>query len=75
VAAVRTVGDVGAVIRVTRVGHGWTQEHLAQQAGVSRRWVVAIESGTAARAELERVLRVLVVLGVTLTCQTPTAFT
>jgi transcriptional regulator with XRE-family HTH domain len=63
---VRTVTDVGAVIRAARVERGWTQAELASRADVSRRWVSATESGDAQRTELARVLRVLAALGVSL---------
>ena len=65
--AVRTVTDVGAVIRTARAECGWTQAELASRAGVSRRWVSATEAGDAQRTELARVLRVLAALGVSLT--------
>ena len=67
---VRTVTDVGAVIRAARVERGWTQAELSLRADVSRRWVSAMEAGDAQRTELARVLRVLAALGVSLTATT-----
>jgi transcriptional regulator with XRE-family HTH domain len=64
---VRTVADLGAVVRDARRRSSWTQAELAEQAGVSRQWVVALESGQAARAELGRVLSVLAALDLPMT--------
>jgi transcriptional regulator with XRE-family HTH domain len=36
---------VGDLIRATRKARGWTQQVLAQQAGVSRRHLIALEQG------------------------------
>jgi transcriptional regulator with XRE-family HTH domain len=55
---------LGAIVRETRQIRGWTQEELARQARVSRRWVIAMESGKATRAEVGRLLDVLEVLGI-----------
>jgi y4mF family transcriptional regulator len=64
--AVRTVQDVAAVVRARRRELGWSQAALAGGAGVSRQWVVALESGTAAGCELGKVLAVLDALGIPL---------
>ncbi|WP_426519209.1 helix-turn-helix domain-containing protein [Diaminobutyricibacter sp. McL0618] len=37
--------ELGALIRDRREARGWTQEELAERAGVSRRWVNEFESG------------------------------
>jgi len=63
VARLRTPRDVGALVRATREAQGLTQAVLAERAGVSRRWLIATESGEHPRAELDRVLRVLDALG------------
>jgi HTH-type transcriptional regulator/antitoxin HipB len=49
-----------------------TQEDLAVAAGVSRRWIVALEAGKP-RAELVLVLKVLSTLGIPLTADAPAA--
>jgi len=59
---VRTVAELAAIMRAARRQNAWTQAELADRAGVSRQWVVALESGQAARAELGRVLTVLAAL-------------
>jgi HTH-type transcriptional regulator / antitoxin HipB len=64
---VRTVVDLGVVVRAARRRANWTQAELAERAGVSRQWVVALESGQAARAELGRVLSVLAALDLPMT--------
>lgn len=62
---VRTAGDVGALVRDARRRRGLTQDQLAGRAGVTRRWLSALESGKAS-VELGLVLATLDVLGVTL---------
>jgi len=62
----RTVADIGAAVRTARRGRGWTQADLAHRVGVSRQWVVALESGRATRAELGRVLTTLSELDLTM---------
>lgn len=52
------------VVRDARLTQGLTQQDLAQVAGVSRQWIVALEKG-APRAEIGRVLEVLRALGLT----------
>lgn len=56
---IRTIRDLGAVIRAAREAQRLTQATLATNADVSRRWLIAIEQGKHPRAELDRVLRVL----------------
>ena len=62
----RTVGELGALARAARRDLGWTQEQAAHEAGVSRQFVIALESGRHPNAELWRVLAVLSAVGVTL---------
>jgi HTH-type transcriptional regulator / antitoxin HipB len=64
---VRTVVDLGVVVRAARRRANRTQAELAERAGVSRQWVVALESGQAARAELGRVMSVLAALDLPMT--------
>lgn len=63
--ALATPRDIGLAIRRRRQELGWDQARLAQAAGASRQWIVEIERGKP-RAELERVLRTLAALGLTL---------
>lgn len=53
--------DLGRAIRQRRRARGWSQSRLAEQARVSRQWVVAMEGGKAT-AELGSVLRTLAAL-------------
>jgi HTH-type transcriptional regulator/antitoxin HipB len=67
-----TADDLGQLVRATRVRRRMTQDDLAVAAGVSRRWIVALEAGKP-RAELGLVLRVLSTLGIPLTADAPEA--
>lgn len=58
----RTVAQIGAVIRRFRNERGWSQGELAEAAGVSRVFVSQLENGKA-RAEIRLVLAVLQALG------------
>ena len=62
---IRNTNDLGDVIRRERRRRGLTQAALAQSIGVSRQWLLAVEKGKPG-AEVERVLRLLAVLGVPL---------
>lgn len=55
---VRTARDLGAVVRAEREDRGWSQQELAAAAGVSKRWLVAVEAGKPG-AEIGLVLRTL----------------
>lgn len=59
--------NLGAFIYDARTKSGLTQQELAEQAGVSRKWLIDIEQGKRPRAELGKVLDVLRALGVDLT--------
>jgi len=72
---VRTVMELGAVVHEARQRHRWTQAELARRAQVSRRWIVALESGQAAGAELGRVLAALAALDLPMTFRLPSATT
>ena len=61
----RTARELGTVIRERRRELNLTQQQLADQAKVGRTWLVAVEAGHQ-RAELDKVLRVLGVLDLTL---------
>ena len=59
---VRTVAQIGAVIRRLRSDRDWSQAQLADAAHVSRVFVSQLENGKA-RAEVRLVLAVLQALG------------
>jgi|SRR5205823_8165556 len=63
---VRTPSDLGALIRDRRKDLGLGQALLAEKAGTSRQWIVAVERGKS-RAEIGLVLRTLTALGLSLT--------
>lgn len=69
---IRSATDVGNVVRAARQRRRMTQHDLALAAGVSRRWIVALEAGKP-RAELALVLTVLDALAVPLLADTPQA--
>ncbi len=54
--------DIGRVLHSARKERGWTQQQLADSAGVSRDWVVRVEQGSG-RVEVQLVLRALSALG------------
>lgn len=59
---VRTVAQLGAVVRRLRNDRDWSQSQLAEAAGVSRVFVSQLENGKA-RAEVRLVLSLLQALG------------
>ncbi|AEE47520.1 helix-turn-helix transcriptional regulator [Cellulomonas fimi] len=59
---VRTMVDMGAVLRDAREAAGRTQAELARAAGVSREWLINVEAGRTA-ADLPRLLAVMGELG------------
>lgn len=65
--ALTTPAQIGAAIRSARRRADLTQQQLAERAGVSRRWLIALESGHSERAELGKVLDTLDTLGLDLT--------
>jgi y4mF family transcriptional regulator len=58
----RTVLELGAAARERREHLGWSQQALADAAGVTREWVVRFEGGKAT-VRLDRVFDVLTALG------------
>jgi HTH-type transcriptional regulator/antitoxin HipB len=62
---IRSTRELGLIIRDQRRARGLRQEELAQQIGVSRQWIVAIEHGKP-RADIGLVLRTLNALGLAL---------
>lgn len=70
---IRSVRDVGALISDARRERGWTQQQLADAAGVSRHWLGAVERGDRSGAELTLVLHTLATLEVTLVASAPSS--
>ncbi|HEX9682946.1 MAG TPA: helix-turn-helix domain-containing protein [Acidimicrobiales bacterium] len=58
---VSSVKNLAAAIKGERLKRGWTQAQLAEGAGTSRAWVVAVEKGKAS-AEVGAVLKTLAAL-------------
>lgn len=50
--------DLGVMLREARRAKGWTQQELADAAGVTRQWVISVEAG-APTARLGMVLDAL----------------
>ncbi|MGV0806989.1 helix-turn-helix domain-containing protein [Mycolicibacterium setense] len=69
---VKTMGDVGALVRSARTARGMTQAELAEQLRMSRDWIVRLEKGHP-RLEAQRVLDALRVVGVSLEANLPEA--
>lgn len=67
---ISTSADLGAVIRDLRKARALTQSQLAEQADVSREWLIGVEQGKRPRAELSKVLAVLAALDVDLFAHT-----
>ena len=59
---VRTVKDLAVAVRSRRKDLKWSQQQLADQAEVTRLWIVQLEGGKAT-AQIGLVLRTLRVLG------------
>lgn len=57
----RTVNELGTSIRRLRREKGWTQDELAERAGISRRTLVALEGGNP-RGEVGIAIRVIAAL-------------
>ena len=62
----RTVGQFGQEVRRLRESAGFTQAQLAEQAGVSRRWIGRLERGHTG-AELDNIMRLTRALDLSLT--------
>lgn len=65
-----TTQDIGTLIRRTRKAQGLRQDELAGVANVGTRFIVDLEAGKPT-VQLEKVLRVLSVLGCSLTLSAP----
>lgn len=71
---VRTVTDIGRLVKERRRHLGWDQQRLADEVGVTRQWVIQFEKGKP-RAAIELVLRSLRVLRLNLDVTPPKANT
>lgn len=60
--------DLGLYVRDRRQARGWTQAELAAAAGVSRRWLAALEAGKGT-SHLDLAIRTLEALGLVLDAQ------
>jgi transcriptional regulator with XRE-family HTH domain len=67
---VKTMGDLGALVRSVRTARGMTQADLAEQLHMGRDWVVRLEKGHP-RLEAQRVLDALRIVGATLEATAP----
>jgi y4mF family transcriptional regulator len=68
----RTMRDVGAMVRDRRRAADLSQAELAELAGVSQRWLAALEAGKPG-AEMALVLRTFAALGTNLSADDSTA--
>jgi HTH-type transcriptional regulator / antitoxin HipB len=62
---IRNSRDLGQLIRDNRLKRSLTQNALAARVGVSRKWLIDVESGKRA-SDLKLILRTLNVLGIQL---------
>lgn len=69
---VKTMRDLGVLVRSARTARGMTQADLAARLRMSRDWVVRLEKGHP-RLEAQRVLDTLRVVGVSLEATVPQA--
>ncbi|NKY10226.1 helix-turn-helix domain-containing protein [Cellulomonas hominis] len=63
----RTLPQLGLTIRRLRDRRGLSQVELAERAGVSRQWVIAVEQGQKKGLEVGLIMRVLDALDASLT--------
>ena len=68
---ISSVRDMQVLARARRLALGMTQQQTAERAGVSRKWLVNFESGTATAVELSLVLRLFAALQIPLTASSP----
>lgn len=67
---IRTVGDIGQLVRERRKQLGLSQAELARRAGVSRQWILDLEHGKPT-AEVSLVLKALAATGLHLDAYDP----
>jgi len=68
---ISSVRDMQVLARTRRLELGLTQSQVAERAGVSRKWLVNFEGGTATAVELSLVLRLFAALKIPLTTSSP----
>ena len=68
---IKSPAELGHLVRDHRTRRGLTQAALADQVGVSRKWLIDLEAGKRT-ADLSRVLRTLNVLGIELDARSRT---
>lgn len=66
---IRNERDLGAYIHDARTERGWTQQHLADLAGISRTWLVGVERGQRPGAELGKIFALLHTLEVSISLE------
>ncbi|MFT4136424.1 helix-turn-helix domain-containing protein [Microbacterium sp.] len=59
---VRTVRELGGLVRERREALGWSQQALSERAGTSREWIVRLEAGKPG-VRMDRVFDVIGALG------------
>lgn len=69
---VRTIREIGLLVRTERRRHGLTLQNVAERVGCTRQWVAALEAG-GERLEVALVLRTLSALGIRLDASPPEA--
>lgn len=57
---------LGAIVRAERERRGWSQTEFAARAGVTRQWLVLLESGRLANPTLANVFKTVSALGLEL---------
>jgi HTH-type transcriptional regulator/antitoxin HipB len=62
---IRTVADLGLVLRERRRELGHTQAELAERTGASRQWIIRVEQGNP-RSDVGLVLKAIAALRLTL---------
>ncbi len=66
---ISNLGELGAIIRRLRTDRGLTQSQLAEQAKVSRFWIVQIESGQIDNPQVQQIMRTVTALGFSLSIE------
>lgn len=69
---IRTVREVGLLVKTERKRQALTMNMLAERVGCSRQWIAALEAGRE-RLEVALVLRTLSALGIRLDARAPEA--
>jgi HTH-type transcriptional regulator/antitoxin HipB len=67
---VRTIREVGLLVRTERKRQGLSLQSLADRVGCTRQWIAALEGG-GERLEVALVLRTLSALGIRLDARMP----